>query len=450
MAENQQLVPTFGAGHRRAVILRRCLAGVIAAALGGATLYSGAGFALSAVNPVLASSMASGHAGTLSNLTQLRFLGARSRDDLPAVADTARRTVQVAPLDHAAARTYAAVDLVGNRRDRAERVFALVGANTLRDAMTHAWLLNFAYRDREFGKVVRQADIALRLDPKLRPAAFAALEQLVADGRVIPALSTVLQSAPPWRTGFLETMGQDRGARENKLRLLRLLRQGDTPPTEAELRTFFLTQANRVSVSQLERDYRELAPHGFSRNEQLLRNGDMEGTTAFGPFTWTFYSGDNGFAELGPSPAGVGQSMYVDFEGRSTATGASQVLTMPPGAYLLSLRSFALTDLRGQTVLQLSCSRGAGRRALQARMRVFGTLNDWQRQSWYFTVPTGCGGPILDISWQPGTISRPEQLYLDDLTIRPTARRAAPPVSAPAPTAPGTPDSASTDANADD
>lgn len=442
MAENQQLVPTFGAAHRRAVLLRRSLAGVVAVALGGVSLYTSAGFAFAAANPELASALAPDHAATLSALTELKLRTSSRAEDLPQLAATAERTVRSAPLDHAAARTIAALDVLGERKARAQRIFSLVGANTLRDVITHAWLLDYAYRQREFGKVMREADITLRLDPELRPAAFAALEQLVVDGRAIPALASTLGGNPPWRTGFLEAMGQNPAARENKLRLFRLLRQSDTPPNEAELRTFFLTQSSRVSVAQLERDYRELAPRGFDRDEQRLRNGDMEGTTAFGPFTWTFYSGESGFAELGPSPAGIGQSLYTDFEGRTTATGASQVLTLRPGSYILSLRSFALTDLRGQTVIQLSCRRGARGRTLQARMPIAGTLNDWRAQSWYFTVPAGCDGPVLDINWEPATISRPEQLYLDDLVIRPTARRAAPPVSTPSPS-PDDPDEAS-------
>lgn len=426
MNSGTALTPAFGAEYKRNLVIRRIAASVAGALLAGAAIHSGAGFALAPLNPALASSVASGHAGTLSSLTQLRFLTARSREQLPAVSDLARRTIERAPLDHAAARTIAAVDLVSGRQRRAERVFKLVGDNTLRDAMTHAWLLNFAFRDRDFARVVREADIVLRLDAKLRPAAFAALNQLVADGRVIPSLAETLEGNPPWRAGYLSAMGEQRSARDNQLRLLTMLRRGPTPPTAVELRTFFLTNANSTPVAQLTREYQALSPHPFTAGEERIRDGDFEGTSAFGPFTWTFFSGEFGFSEIGASPSGVGRSLYIEFEGRRQASAASQFLTLTPGAYILSLRSFALDDLRGQTVIQIACQTGDGTRRPLTTMPVRGALNEWRTNRWYFEVPEGCGGPILDFTWRAATISRPEQLYIDDVMIRPTARRAAP------------------------
>lgn len=437
MESGRELTPAFGADYKRTVLLRRVAGTVAGVLLAGAAIHSGAGFALAPLNPALASSVAPGHAGTLSSLTQFRFLTARSREQLPAVSAIARRTIEAAPLDHAAARTIAAIDLVSGRQQRAERLFKLVGDHTLRDAMTHAWLLNFAFRDRDFDRVVREADIVLRLDAKLRPAAFAALNQLVADGNVIPSLAKTLEGNPPWRSGYLSAMGQERAARDNQLRLLTMLRRGPTPPTAEELRTFFLTNANSTPVAQLAREYRALSPHPFAADEQRLRDGDFEGTRAFGPFTWTFFSGDSGFAEVGTSPSGVGRSLYIELEGRRQATAASQFLTLSPGSYTLSLRAFALDELRGQTIIQIGCQAGNGSRRPIASLPVRGVLNEWRTNQLYFEVPEGCGGPIIDFVWRAATISRPEQLYVDDLVIRPTARRAPAPASADAAEATG-------------
>jgi hypothetical protein len=431
MSIGNELTPAFGADYKRRLIVRRlagCAAGIL---LAGTAIHSGVGFALAPLNPALASAVAPGHAGTLSSLTQLRFLTARSRQQLPAVSQLARQTIEAAPLDHSAARTIAAIDLVSNRPQRAERLFKLVGDNTLRDAMTHAWLLNFAFRDRDFDRVVREADVVLRLDAKLRPAAFAALNQLVADGNVIPTLAKTLEGNPPWRAGYLSAMGQEQAARSNQLRLFTLLRRGPTPPTAEELRTFFLTNANSTPLAQLTREYRALSPHQFAADEQRMRDGNFEGTRAFGPFTWTYFSGESGFAEVGTSPTGVGRSLYIEFEGRRQATAASQFLTLTPGSYTLSLRAFALDELRGQTVIQIGCQADNGSRRPLANLPIRGSLNEWRTNQLYFEVPEGCGGPIIDFVWRAATLSRPEQLYVDDLVIRPTARR--PQATAPAP-----------------
>jgi hypothetical protein len=398
-------------------------AGAIAAAI---AVHSSVGFAISPLNPVLAGTVAPGHAATLSNLTQFSFLTARSRDQLPEVERLARNTITVAPLDHAAARTVAALDVIGQRHARSQQLFTLVGANTLRDAITHAWLLNYAYRERKFDMVVREADIALRLDAKLQPAAFAALNQLVADGRVIPALARTLEGSPPWRTAYLLAMGQQRGARDNQLRLLRALRRGSTPPTAEELRTFLLVDSTRVDAGQLARVYAELSPVRFGQDETRIRNGNFEGNRNHGPFGWVYYSGDLGFAEVTASPDGRGKAMYAEFEGRQNATVATQYLTLAPGAYTLNLRSYGLSELTGQTRLQLSCQTSPTSRRLQATMPIRGGIGSWQAQRWRFNVPRGCAGPIIDLAWQPQTVSSPEQLYIDDIVIRPaTAGRGA-------------------------
>lgn len=402
----------------------RSAALAIGAVLGAFTVHNAAGFALAPLNPVLAATIAPGHSATLSNLTQLRFLTSRSRNQLPEVELLARSTVQAAPLDHAAARTVAALDMISGREVRAEQLFKLIGANTLRDAMTHAWLLNFAYRERDFNMVVRQADIALKLDAKLRPAAFAALNQLVADGRVVPALAATLETGPEWRTAYLIALGLERETRDNQLRLLRLLRRGPTPPTAEELRTFFLVDSGRVSIEELARTYSELSPARFGRGEASIRNGDFENAGQFGPFGWIFYAGEAGFAEISSSPTGTGKSMYLEFEGRQNAVVATQYLTVAPGTYYLSLRSFGLSELSGQTVVQLSCQQTPTSRRLHSRFPVRGVTNDWLSQQWQFTVPQGCGGPILDMAWEPGTVSRPEQAYIDDIVIRPVTAAA--------------------------
>lgn len=419
-AAEQQAKPDGSDGKGRPW-LRRALAVTTAASLAAVAVHNSAGFALAPLNPLLAASIAPGHSATLSYLTQFRFFSARSRDQLPGVRSLARATVQAAPLDHAAARTVAALDIIAGRQEAAEHVFTIVGANTLRDAMTHAWLLNSAYRERDFDRVVRHADIVLRLDAKLRPAAFAALNELVADGRVIPALVKALETSPEWRTAYLTAMGQERGSRDNQLQLLRSLRSGPTPPTAEELRTFFLVDSSRVDVNELSKIFAELSPARFGTDERFIRDGSFEGTRTYGPFGWVLYPRDEGFAEASPSPTGTGKSLYVEFNRGYTGAAATQYLTLPAGTYSITLRSYGLSDLFGQTRLQLSCQLTPTSRQPQASLPIRGINNSWQPHRFQFTIPEGCGGPILDVEWRADAVSRPEQLYIDDIVIQPVA-----------------------------
>ena len=421
--DNKVSADAAGRPRRRA----RWLGMGCCALLVGVSIYSAAGFALAPINPLLAAYLAPGHSVTNVQQVRLQMATARSRAELPALQALAASTLAQSPLDHETARTFAVVDLISNRAVRGNKVMELIGRATLREAVTHAWLLNSSFRARDYHAVAREADIILRLDSKLRDSSFQMLRALVADGRAIPALYQILATNPPWRSGFLQDLGQNGRSPSNELRLFQLLRASASPPTADELRPWFLKQFTRVSSATLYRRYAELSPNRFSAAERFVRDGDFEGTRAFAPFTWNTYTTDHGFAEVGPSPDGPGRALYTESDGSFNGGSAVQLLTLRPGNYVLRYRTYPLTTIPQDSAnFELTCREGSGH-VWFARMPIRGTPSLWQGQSWNFTVPDGCDGPFLWLKWEQVTLRTATQFYIDDVAIVPgPARRPAP------------------------
>lgn len=400
-------------------------------------LRTSAGFAIAPISPVLASTLAPAHAGTQAARVRQMTQIARTRGALPAIVAEAKQTLTIAPLDHATARTVAMIDIVDGRTPRGNRIMTLVGSATLRDALAHAWLLNRAYAEARWADVAREANIVMRLDPGMRTTGYAMLNTLVADGRVLPQLARVLAERPPWRSGFLVNMGERSRAPANERGLFLLLRDTEAPPTAQELRTWFLVNQSRESGASLLADYRALAPDEFAPSERFIRNGNFEGTNAFAPFDWTIYFPDGGAAEITSAPEGSGRALYVEFSGRNRLAVAVQRLTLPPGRYRVTLRTYLLTPLAEGTVgLSLACGREAPP-TNPTRFSVRGTADEWRQQSVDVDVPNGCSEPNISVDWQPDGYASPTQLYLDDVTITPLSRQFR--SVAPTPRAPPTP-----------
>lgn len=427
--ENVNALP--GSWGRRALVVGLVTIATLMA------LRTSVGFAISPISPALASTLAPGQSGTQSARVRQMSQLARSRNALPPIVAEAKRTLTIAPLDHATARTIAMIDVIDGRAPRGNRIMSLVGRATLRDALAHAWLLNRAYAETRWSDVAREANIVMRLDPSMRTTGFSMLNMLVADGRVLPQLARVLAERPPWRSGFLVNMGERSSAPANERGLFLLLRDTAAPPTAQELRTWFLVNEGRRDSATLLADYRALAPDEFAPSERFVRNGNFEGTKAFAPFDWHFYSPDGGAAEITSSPEGSGHALYVEFVGRNQMAVAVQRLTLPSGRYRVSFKTYLLTELMADTVgLALACGRDAPVTNPE-RIALRGSTNEWRQQSLVIDVPAGCSGPSIAIDWRPSGFSEPTQLYIDDVSFAPLPTPSRP--AAQTPRAPSTP-----------
>ena len=180
---------------------------LVAAALVFA-LAGGNILALSTRNVALARQLAGWSPATVSKEAELLAQNPGSLKMLPAVEVAAIRAVSREPLDFKAARTLATIAVRQNDLPLARKLFSAVGSRTLREPLTHFWLMGDDYARGRHSSFVREAEIILRQKPEMTPQIFLLFTRLVDRNLARQHLLKRLETNPEWRTRYL---GQEWG-----------------------------------------------------------------------------------------------------------------------------------------------------------------------------------------------------------------------------------------------
>ncbi|MEY4269310.1 MAG: hypothetical protein RLZZ58_526, partial [Pseudomonadota bacterium] len=402
----------------RAPWLRRAAALVGGLTLATMAFQSAAGFVVGKANPALGQRLSPGHATPLAQRVDNALLANATSVDRGAVREAALAAVLRSPLDHRTARSIALLDKAAGFEKSSSRILTLVGRATLHDTFAHAFLLDGAYKRGDYRAVVREADIVMRTDPRVKTEAHMMLTAIVADGRAVPDLGRKLAADPKWRAEFLEIMGARGNSPQNEERLYRLLLTAPVPPRAAELRAWMMRRVSDTPANALRAKFDALSPVKFGAGESAIRNGDFEGSKIFEPYNWTLLIGDNRAGEIGPGPSGPGKALFAEFDRNAVGGVASQLLTLAPGRYRVRARSYALTELTGDSGLALACVNGrAPAEFVHLPLRT--AVETWVNVGWDLDVPADCQGPLLTIARKAGRLTKLEQFYLDDIVITP-------------------------------
>ena len=305
------------------------------------TVRTGLGFVLARVNPALGARIDGANAVVLGELSEKRMLSARDDADIAAVAKLSREALRASPLEATAVRNIGFVmSATGKDRD-ASRLLELAGKLSLRDYLTHAWLLDYRFRNNQVQGAVDQADIVLRQRVETWPVIFPALSKLLTDPRMIDPLSKALAAHPYWRGSFLETLGGE-SVDANAASLLYLrLRAIGAPAKASEQASYFLSLIKTAPPQLVYRRWLALLPAGkLPKDQALLRDGSFSGLNAPPPFNWQFYARDDVYSELSKGPDGKTTSLHVSFDGGSQSNFVTQKLMLVPGRYRIRGAAF--------------------------------------------------------------------------------------------------------------
>ena len=158
---------------------------------------------LAARDPVEALRWVPGHPDALAALAG-RDLAAGHLEDASA---SARRLLEVAPLDGRGFRTLGESALRAGSRERAVMLLEMAERRSPRDIPSRAWLFQLALARNDAGAALREAEFLLRTAPGTRDALVPLLARLSADPGFATALLASLHD-PRWR-GELETAVRD-------------------------------------------------------------------------------------------------------------------------------------------------------------------------------------------------------------------------------------------------
>jgi hypothetical protein len=258
------------------------------------------------------------------------------------LAADSKRILEHSPYEVVALRNIGIIAASNDDEKGAAKLLDIAARLSLRDYLTHAWLLDYRFRTNEVAPAVTEADILLRQDDQNWPVILPALIALTRDPRIIDPLARVLATQPYWRSTFVTRLGSDNPYPEATLALLSRLKAIGSPATKEELDPYFIKMADRLSPAQLFAQWVALLPPSArSAGKGLLREGDFTGLDASPPFGWRLYPADGVYAERNTGPAGMGSALYVSYSGERETVFANQELVLPAGHYRFTGRAYA-------------------------------------------------------------------------------------------------------------
>ena len=258
------------------------------------------------------------------------------------LAADSKRILEHSPYEVVALRNIGIITASNDDEKGAARLLDIAARLSLRDYLTHAWLLDYRFRTNQVAPAVKEADLLLRQDDQNWPVILPALIALSRDPRIIDPLARTLATRPYWRGTFITRLGSDNPYPDATFALLTRLKAIGSAASKDELDPYFIKSADRLSPSQLFAQWVALLPPGAqSASKGLLREGDFAGLDASPPFGWRLYPAEGVYAERGTGPAGMGSALYVSYSGERDTVFANQQLVLPAGHYRFAGRVYA-------------------------------------------------------------------------------------------------------------
>jgi len=258
------------------------------------------------------------------------------------LAADSKRILEHSPYEVVALRNIGIIAASNDDEKGAARLLDIAARLSLRDYLTHAWLLDYRFRTNQVAPAVKEADLLLRQDDQNWPVILPALIALSRDPRIIDPLARTLATRPYWRGTFITRLGSDNPYPDATFALLTRLKAIGSAASKDELDPYFIKSADRLSPSQLFAQWVALLPPSAqSASKGLLREGDFAGLDASPPFGWRLYPAEGVYAERGTGPAGMGSALYVSYSGERDTVFANQQLVLPAGHYRFAGRVYA-------------------------------------------------------------------------------------------------------------
>jgi hypothetical protein len=290
-----------------------------------------------------------------------------------------------------------------------------------RPAHSGARLMLVAYygEARRFRDLLRELDMALRLNPEARRVVLPELTKLIADPDGRSALADVLRNEPAWREDFYNAAVARKVSAPDVAALIGAIQARKRGRGLAAERNFYLRtlvaagqhrQARQLWLASLPATERAAAAYVF--------DGGFRGVRAPEPFNWVLHDVSAGRAEI-VGGAGETPRLAISYFGGSDATLAEQIVALPPGRYTLSLTARSETGVKaGEIMWRVGCFAGGVPLAV---LKLEGLAAAPKRYAMSFTVPAGCSGQRLVLAAEPGDIASPVEAEVRALEVKPDA-----------------------------
>ncbi|MEO9130572.1 MAG: hypothetical protein ABI240_05125, partial [Sphingomonas sp.] len=270
---------------RFGALIRGLVAGVAVLAF-GSTLPTSCGLVLAQSMPDAARQFAPHNAAVLSAIATRDLYTGTDMNQLKAIAEYARQALRSSPLETAALRDLAIIDMMQGDDESARVAFSLVGSATRRDYQSHAWLYADAIDHQNYRKALSEADIVLRQSPSPSSDFLSGFIRAAHGTPIANMMVPLLATRPPWRWLYLTNAGKI-GDPDTTYRIFMGLRQRGAPASAQELGPYFLRGALGDTPRKLLDHWQNIVLGQPASSGVRIIDGDFKGLDAPPPFNWT-------------------------------------------------------------------------------------------------------------------------------------------------------------------
>jgi hypothetical protein len=236
---------------------------------------------------------------------------------------------------------FQSLKVAGLTRDKAgdtagaDALLTLAGNWSLRDSEVHAWLVNQRLKRADYASAFAHAGTLLRRRVEYTDPIFELFETAyVEDARARAPLLKRLETRPPWRGRLLQSLAQSDRGNTVMLSIADSLKTSAAPLTDEEL-----GQQYRVALARRKLAWiHQLRTH---LNRPVLSepvfDAHFTGRSGIPPFIWTFTQDKGQRISLSAADSDRPTVLRVEYEGFGPVTFASQMLSLDPGPFSLTV-----------------------------------------------------------------------------------------------------------------
>lgn len=349
----------------------------------------------------------------LSRAAEAELVGGR--------ADNARAFAELAliltPFDVRALRVLG-LAVASTDANTADDLLTLAGNWSLRDDPSHAWLIQRRLEQGDYAGAFAHADALARRREDVRPRIFSMFNvAAVEDPRSVAFLIARLAANPNWRGAYLNGLRSAEAGPQIQAVIALGLEGGPGRLTNPELEAMYgewVREGRLLGVRELRRRLRRPPP-------TPLQGGGFEVVDSPLPFNWQTESGPGAQAEISARADSQSKALFVETDGFSSRTVATQLLLLDQGYYSFGGRY--LHETGGREPRMAWSIRCVETSSVIATWAPTSTEEEpaWKFEEMTFSVPENCSAQRLELRTLRGPRRTTIVAWFDNLFIAPAA-----------------------------
>lgn len=290
-------------------------------------------------------------------------------------------------------------DQVGGKLDAAKRAFVAAQWRDPRSMPAAYFLANYYFRAGQPLDGLRQTVVLARLSPSGAQAAAPFVAAFAKDRSNWPLMRKLFHSESWLEGGVLTALARDP---RNTDAILALADDAHRRPDSEWLPVLL---SSLVANGEYARARAIWSSVGRAHSSGLLFDQGFSAPQPPPPFNWALSSSTIGLAERQP-----GGRLHLIFYGNIDGVLASELVTLPPGAYHLQLQLVGSPVHPEALQWSIRCDKSAEPVASAA-------VDDVASRGWTFEVPANCPAQWLELSGRSGDVAQQSDVTITGLKL---------------------------------